>query len=185
MTRGGLLALSLLATPAAAQEAAPDPIDRLLRTPAENQPAEINPPPEPAASRGRPVFIHETGRTPDRPASEADRAYDARLRMSASAARSFYGPLEGGWTLAVGGQHLFALQLIDRTGFVEGAWRDLRRPGALDASGLIDAAEWTGGDLTLRFTGAVLVIRPAGVGWTGELTEGGSTKAARLIRRDP
>ena len=91
----------------------------------------------------------------------------------------------GGWTLAVGGQHLFALQLIDRTGFVEGAWRDLRRPGALDASGLIDAAEWTGGDLTLRFTGAVLVIRPAGVGWTGELTEGGSTKAARLIRRDP
>ncbi len=183
---GALLALLILAaTPAGAQELEPDAIDTILRAPPENQPPEPNPPPEPRPSSGKPVFIHEAGRTPDSAANETDRAYDARLRMSASAARSFHGPLEGGWTLAAGGQDLFALQLIDRTGFVEGAWRDLRRPGALDASGLIDAADRMSGDLTLRFSGAMLVIRPADAGWAGEFTESGRTETARLTRRGP
>lgn len=181
---GALLALLVLVAPAAqAQE--PDAIDAILRAPAENQPREPHPPPEPRRSHDRPVFVHEAGRTPDGPGTEADLAYDSRLRMSASAARSFEGPLEGGWTLAAGGSDLFALQLVDRAGFVEGAWRDLRRPGALDASGFIDAAERNGGDLTFRFAGAVLVLHPAEAGWAGQLTEAGHTTTARLTRRRP
>ncbi|PZQ64489.1 MAG: hypothetical protein DI570_05290 [Phenylobacterium zucineum] len=183
---GALLGLLILtATAARAQEPAPDAIDAILRAPADDQPPEPNPPPEPRPSHGKPVFIHETGRTTDGPGTEADRAYDARLRMSASAARSFQGPLEGGWTLNAGGRDLFVLELIDRTGFVEGAWRDLRRPGALDASGLIDAADRMSGDVTLRISEAVLVLRPAASGWAGELTEAGRTEAARLTRRGP
>ncbi|MEW5683685.1 MAG: hypothetical protein AB1942_02075 [Pseudomonadota bacterium] len=183
---GALAVLLVLAASAArAQEPGPDAIDAILRAPADNQPPESNPPPEPRPSHGKPVFIHEAGRTPDGPATAADQAYDARLRMSATAARGFQGPLEGGWTLAAGGRDVFVLQLIDRTGFVEGAWRDLRRPGALDASGLIDAADRTTGDLTLRFSNAVLVLRAAEAGWSGEFTEEGRTETARLIRRGP
>lgn len=177
---GSLVALATLAATAAqAQVAEPDAIDALLRPPVEAAP------PEPRPSSGRPVFIHETGRTPDGPASAADLAYDGRLRTSAASARGFQGPLEGGWTLSAGGRDLFALQLVDRAGGVEGAWRDLRRPGALDASGLVEPAERTGGDLVFRFAGAVLVLRPAEGGWSGELTEAGRTEAARLLRRAP
>lgn len=183
---GALLALLALAAPAArAQDVEPDAIDAILRPPAENQPQEAAPPPEPRPSQGKPVFIHETGRTSDGPGTAADLAYDGRLRMSASSARSFRGPMEGGWTLAAGGRDVFALQLVDRAGLLEGAWRDLRRPGALDASGFIDAAERTGADLILRFSGAVLVLRPAESAWAGELTEAGRTETARLTRRGP
>ena len=67
---------------------------------------------------------------------------------------------------------------------MEGAWRDLRRAGALDASGFFEIVERTGGDLTFRFEGGVVaVLRPEGDRWTGQLTEGGRSEAVNLTRQ--
>ena len=82
--------------------------------------------------------------------SPEDQAYDARLRSAMAAAQALRGPLEGGWIVSANGQDLYALELVDRNGMVEGAWRDLRRIGALDASGFIAPAEWADGRLTLQ-----------------------------------
>lgn len=208
MTYGGGLipaivtAAALAATPALAQAPPADPIDALLKQKAiEEEPdvaatgsAVIEPDPiAPVAPRTvaprpiltAPTFIQDTGKAPDGPGTPADEAYDARLRASASAQRGGYGPLEGGWTLTAAGQPLYQLQLADRGGFVEGAWRDLRRPGALDASGLIDDTPKAGAEVTLRFGGAVLVLHPDAGRWAGQVTEAGRTEAATLVRRGP
>ncbi|HKP78991.1 MAG TPA: hypothetical protein VJU34_07690, partial [Phenylobacterium sp.] len=133
-----------------------------------------------------PVFLDETGKSPDGPPTAAQMAYDSRLRASAASAQGFQGPMDGGWTLSAGGQPLYAVQLTDRNGTVEGAWRDLRRPGALDASGFFDVVERAGGDLTFRFTdGVVAVLHPDGARWTGQLTEAGRREAVSLTRRGP
>lgn len=208
MPRGGLIVAfswALGAAPALAQPAPPaDAIDALLRQKAVD-PDE----PDTAATGSRvdpdpvlpgqpqpyvpqrplltePVFIHETGKSPDGPPTAADQAYDSRLRASAAAVRGFQGPMEGAWTLSADGRALYALQLVDRGGFIDGAWRDLRRPGALEGSGYIDDVQRTGGDITIRFAdGIVAVLRPADGRWTGKLTEGGRTEAATLARRAP
>ncbi|MBL8554442.1 MAG: hypothetical protein JNL41_09205 [Phenylobacterium sp.] len=206
---GGLIAgfaAVLAATPAPAQTAAPvaDPIGDLLRqraidpeepdtAAAGNSRVDPDPVPgvrsyvrPPAPVLTRPVYVDETGRNPDAPPSPADVAYDSRLKASAASARGFQGPMDGGWTLSVGGRDRYALQLIDRNGVVEGAWRDLRRAGALEGSGFIDAVERAGVDVTFRFAGgAVAVLHAAGERWTGDLTEGGRTEAATLAKRVP
>jgi hypothetical protein len=125
----------------------------------------------PAAAQA-PVYVDQTGRSPDAPPSAADIAYDARLRDSLASAERFDGPMTGGWTLSGPQGDLFALQLNDRDGAVEGAWRDLRRPAALDASGFVDRAEAGLSEVTLRFDGRVAVLRATDQGWRGELTEG-------------
>ncbi len=154
------------------------------------------PPPSPAAPPPprltAPVHIEETGKTPDAPPSPRDIAYDNRLRASFASAQSFQGPLEGGWTLAAQGVDLYALQLVDRRDRLEGVWRDVRRKGALDASGLVDDIQKVGGDVTLRFTprpGAptsVAVLHGGGDGrWSGELTEGTERRPVVLRRNAP
>jgi hypothetical protein len=204
----GMAAAVLAAAPALAQDppAAPatDPIGDLLRQravdpeepdtaaagnsrvdpdPAPTAPSHVRPP---APVLTKPVYVDETGKNPDAPPSPADVAYDSRLKASAASARGFQGPMDGGWTLSAGGRELYALQLIDRNGVVEGAWRDLRRAGALDGSGFIDVLDRAGADVTFRFAdGAVAVLHPAGDRWTGELTEHGRTEAASLVRRAP
>jgi hypothetical protein len=132
-----------------------------------------------------PVFLHELGKAPDGPPTAADQAYDSRLRSSAAAVRGFQGPMEGAWTLSAGGRAVYALQLVDRGGYVDGAWRDLRRTGALDGSGFIDEVQRAGGgDVTIRFAeGIVAVLRGADGRWTGQLTEGGRTETVTLARR--
>lgn len=153
----------------------PDPIVATPRTPAPRQPA-----------LSRPVRIEETGKAPDSPPTPADVAYDSRLRASMASAQGFQGPMDGGWTLFAGDRELYVLQLIDRNGAVEGAWRDLRRPGALNASGFIDATERAGDDLTIRFAGgAVAVLHGADGRWSGDLTEAGEKRAVTLRRRNP
>ena len=82
--------------------------------------------------------------------SPEDQAYDARLRSAMAAAQALRGPLEGGWIMSANGQDLYALELVDRNGVVEGAWRDLRRAGALDASGFIAPTGWAEGRLILQ-----------------------------------
>lgn len=204
----GLILAALAATPAAAQAPA-DPIDVLLRplprdadveepdTAASGSTVEPDPtlPAGPPAYRPNaaprptltaPVFVNETGKSPDAPPTPAEAAYDSRLRSSAASVQGFLGPLDGGWTLASGGRPLYALELADRNGAVEGAWRDLRRSGALDASGFFEIVERTGGGLTFRFAeGTVAVLRPEGGRWAGQLTEGGHSEAVSLTRRAP
>jgi hypothetical protein len=140
-----------------------------------------------------PVHIDEVGKTPDAPPRVQDLAYESRLRSSFASAQGFQGPLDGGWTLSAAGEgDLYALVLVDKArGEVEGAWRDLRRKGALAGSGFVDDIQRTGGGLTLRFTpGANAVTSTAtlqgGYGgvWTGELDEGGRRRAVTL-RRNP
>jgi len=142
------------------------------------------PPPHPTLTA--PVFVNETGKNPDAPPTPVEAAYDGRLRSSAASAQGFQGPMDGGWTLSAGGRALYAFQLVDRNGAVEGAWRDLRRPGAYDATGFFDIVERVGGGLTFRLTDEVVaVLHAQGGGWSGELTEGGRREPVTLARRTP
>ena len=131
-----------------------------------------------------PVHIEETGRSPDGPPTAADLAYDNRLRASMAATRSLAGPMDGGWTLSAGGRDLYVFQLTDRKGAVEGAWRDPRRAGTLDASGLIDQITPTEAGLTLRIGDRIVTLRVDVDGrWTGDLSEAGLHEAVILRRR--
>jgi len=191
-----------LCAPAAAQPS--DPIADVLQRQAREDPEEPDeaaerPPPQPPAAvpapaprpppptLKEPVFLNETGRTPDQPPSVSDLAYESRLRASSASAQGFQGPLDGGWTLAASeGGDLYAFQLADRgNGVVEGAWRDLRRAGALSASGFVDQVERVGGEVILRFgPSAVATLQGTADGrWSGELVEGGRTRAVTLRRR--
>ena len=137
-----------------------------------------------AAPQSAPVHIEETGRSPEGPPTAADLAYDNRLRASLAATRSFQGPMDGGWTLSAGGRDLYVFQLTDRNGAVEGAWRDPRRPGALDASGIIDQIERTEAGLILRIADRLVTLRADVEGrWTGDLSEAGRREAVILHRR--
>lgn len=202
----GLLALAaaglLAAAPAVAQPAPGDAIDALPRAPktvdveepdtaaAGNKvdpdpvlPGAPQPYAPPRPTLTSPVFLHETGRSPDAPATPTEAAYDTRLRSSAASVQGFQGPMDGSWTLSVGGRQIYAFQLVDKNGSVEGAWRDLRRPGAVDASGFFDIVQRAGGDLTFRFSDQTFaVMRPDGGRWSGQLTEAGRTEHASLVR---
>ncbi|HSV01695.1 MAG TPA: hypothetical protein VLI41_00690 [Phenylobacterium sp.] len=124
-------------------------------------------------------------------AAPNDQAYDARVRSSFRAAESFQGPLDGGWALsAASGAALFDLRFVDAGDGLQAVWRDLRRPGALDASGTVDEVTRRGRSLTLRFhrrpdAEDVLELRSTAGGWTGELTEHGRRLPVRLARSSP
>ena len=149
--------------------------------------------PGPRQQTGAPVLIDEPGKTPDAPPALRDMAYDSRIRASFAAAEGFQGPLDGGWTLAADdGQGLYALQLVDKRDRLAGVWRDLRRKGAIDASGLVDDIQRQGSDLTLRFAaqpgGATSVATLHGAaegGWSGAFSEGGKSRQVTLKRTAP
>ena len=153
------------------------------------------PPPAPPArpQLTAPVYVGEVGKTPDAPPTVRDLAYESRMRSSFASAQGFQGPLDGSWTLAAtGGGDLYALELRDRgAGVVEGAWRDLRRAGALGASGFVDEISRAGSELTLRFQPSpeaptvIATLRGGYDGrWTGELVEQGARRPVSL-RRTP
>jgi hypothetical protein len=119
-------------------------------------------------------------------------AYDSRIRSSFASAESFQGPLDGGWTLSEkpGGDH-YALQIVDRRDRLEAVWRNVRRTGSLNASGLVDDIQRTGGEVTLRFTEApapvaVITLREAASGlWAGQLVRGDAVVSVTLRRTGP
>jgi hypothetical protein len=117
----------------------------------------------------------------------AGAAYDSRIRASLVSTQAFQGPLDGAWRLAASSGALYDFQLVDRSnGVVEGAWRDLRRPGALAASGFVDAIERDGAGVRLRFGDRVATLSPAADGrWTGELVEPEGRKPVTLSRGSP
>jgi len=179
--------------PQAAPPAAPTPYAP-VQAPSYTYSAPYTPPraysrPPPATS-GSPVHIEESGRTPDRPLSAYDMSYDARLRASSASAQGMLGPLDGSWTLNVPGiGDLYAFELVDRGGPLEGAWRDLRRRGSLGASGFVDDIQRFGAVLTLRFSppqgGEPAVVNLTGQAdgrWTGDLAERGERKPVVLRR---
>jgi hypothetical protein len=184
MNRGWLLAgmaAALLAGPALAQAPASPPDDPIgdLLAKQDQEPDEAAQPPSPPVPRSsRGAVSREL----------SDAAYDARIRASMAAAQTYRGPLEGGWTIASPDGDLYALQLSDRKGVVEGAWRDLRRTGAVDASGFIDEVQVSGSEVTVRFAGGRVIAALHGAPgrpWTGELTEAGQTRPVSLKRRGP
>ncbi|HEY8615299.1 hypothetical protein [Phenylobacterium sp.] len=202
------LVIAALAVPAFAQPA--DPIGALLAQPpaAQADPEEpdtaaepLAPAPEPEIALPAtpqpyapppprltaPVFVDQTGRNPDAPPSVRDLAYESRLRASFASAQSFLGPLDGAWTLAGPTGGLYELKLVDRgNGVVEGAWRDLRRPGALNASGFVTEIRRDAGQLALRFGPASATFTGGyGGAWTGELTEAGQRRAVTLRKAPP
>lgn len=153
-------------------------------------PAAERPLPRPKLSA--PVHLEETGKTPNSPPTVRDLAYENRIRSSFASAEGFQGPLDGGWTVSADGQDLYSLQIVDRRDRLEGVWRDVRRKGSLNGSGLVDEMMRQGGDLTLHFTptagapATVAVLHDGGAGhWTGELTEGGQRRSVSLRRTGP
>lgn len=115
--------------------------------------------------------------------------YELRVKGSIAAAQNLQGPLDGSWkVIGADGAQLYALQIVDKAGGaseLEGAWRDVRRPGTVGSTGLIEELRRDGGEIVARFNprggaSAVLTLRPAGYeGWSGELNENGSTIAVR------
>lgn len=115
---------------------------------------------------------------------EPDQAFDARVRDSQVSAQRYQGVLDGGWTLSSASGDLYVLELVDRGGALEGAWRDPRRAGALSASGFIDGLERTASGLTLRFAAVVATLHAgADGGFSGELAEDGRNTRVSLRRR--
>ncbi|HEX2814903.1 MAG TPA: hypothetical protein VHN39_00810 [Phenylobacterium sp.] len=147
--------------------------------------------PAPRQQLTAPVRIDETGKTPDAPLTVRDMVYDARIRSSFASAESFQGPLDGGWTLTERGDvDRYALQIVDRRDRLEAVWRDLRRAGSLNASGLVDDIQRTGPDLTLRFASgdiACLISLHQGADgrWIGDLARGDQHFTVTLRRTSP
>lgn len=113
--------------------------------------------------------------------------YEMRVKGSVAAAQSLQGPLDGGWNIngANGGQ-IYALQIVDKAGGygeLEGAWRDLRRPGSVGSTGLVEDLRREGDTVVVRFSpkggqSTVLTLRPSGYErWAGELAENGQAVA--------
>lgn len=178
-----LVLAAFAVTPAHAQPA-PDPIGDVLSAStldpdeADAAPAPTSPPP-PAAALSLPSIA-----APSSPAQ--DQAFDTRVRASQTSAQRFQGPLDGGWTLSGASGELYVLQLADHDGVLEGAWRDPRRPGALNASGFIDQLERTPDGLVLRFAAVVARLHGSSDGrLAGALVEDGRTTAISLSRRGP
>jgi len=112
--------------------------------------------------------------------------YELRVKGSIAAAQNLQGPLDGGWRIVGddGGQ-LYALQIVDKAGGygeLEGAWRDVRRPGAVGSTGLIDDLRREGDAVVARFSpkggqSSILTLRPSGdTRWLGQLAENGATR---------
>jgi len=126
------------------------------------------------------------------PGTASGDAYGVRVIQSFEAAERFQGPLDGGWRLtARTGEPLFELRFVDHHGKLEAVWRDLRRPAALNASGVVDELAREGGRLTFRFssmggvTDAATLTASAPGTWSGELDEGGRKRAVTLAKTSP
>lgn len=113
--------------------------------------------------------------------------YEMRVKGSVAAAQSLQGPLDGGWNITgAGGGQIYALQIVDKAGGygeLEGAWRDLRRPGSVGSTGLVEDLRREGDTVVVRFSpkggqSTVLTLRPSGYErWSGELAENGQAVA--------
>jgi hypothetical protein len=116
--------------------------------------APVTPPP---TAQPRPVFIDDRGATPDAPPTAGDLAYQNRVLGVFHAEQGRQGALDGRWRVNADGVDVYILQLADPgagESRIEGAWRNVRREGGLDASGFIDQVSREGDEVVVRFTDA-------------------------------
>ena len=121
--------------------------------------------------------------------------YELRVKGSVAAAQNLQGPLDGSWKVSgADGAELYALQIVDKAGGasdLEGAWRDVRRPGSVGSTGLIEDLRQDGDQITARFSprggqSAMLSLRRVGEEvWSGELYENGAAVAVQAERLLP
>jgi hypothetical protein len=133
-----------------------------------------------------PIPPPEASTGPDGAPTKAQ-VYEYRVKGSVAAAQNLQGPLDGGWKIAgADGAQLYALQIVDKAGGygeLEGAWRDVRRPGTVGSTGLIEDLRREGDTIVARFSpkggqSSTLTLRPAGYErWSGELVENGANVA--------
>jgi len=126
----------------------------------------------------------------------------ANINAAYANAESVQGPLDGRWRLVgADGTDLFAFVMADTGGApssraatpdapaIEGAWRDLRRPGALAASGFLQSVVHATDAVEIRFYEAdpsaptVVKLRADAAGaWSGDLVEAGSSRPVVMKR---
>jgi hypothetical protein len=150
--------------------------------------------PPPATTADAPSALQLPGeyrRPADAMFGSGDAGYEAMVRSGAMAAQGRQGPLDGAWTVADdSGTELYVFQLTDSgQGFVDGAWRDVRRTGLPSGSGFFAGVRREGARLLLRFaqqggsTFNEVALDPTGAGWAGELRTGGETRRVTMRRR--
>lgn len=201
-------ALPVVAAPPAAQPGTPpvvaptaaDPLADLIAASGPQTTDEEDEAPAAApAPRHKPTILPIPAPEPAAPAAaggamSVEQAYELRVKGSIAAAQGLQGPLDGGWTIrGADGTALYALQIVDPAGGygpVEGAWRDLRRKGAVGSTGLIDSVERTyDGGAAVRFMakagiGSTLSLSGGSDGaWSGRLAEDGAVPVAVSVER--
>jgi len=186
--------------PALSPTPAADPLaDLIAASGPQTTDEEDEAPPTAPAPRHKPTILPipaPEAAVPSAPGApmSVEQAYELRVKGSIAAAQGLQGPLDGGWILRGGdGVALYSLQIADPAGGygpVEGAWRDLRRPGAVGSTGLIDSIERTyDGGAAVRFmpragVGSTLALNVGPDGsWSGRLTEDGAAPASVAIER--
>ncbi len=176
-------------TPFPIQTAPPSQPAPYYAPPPPTAPAALPPPRVTRRQSATPVHVDELDASPEAAPTPSESNYEQRLRSSFASAQGLQGPMDGGWILSAPGDgDLYALELVERSsGVLEGAWRDLRRPGAIGASGFLDDIQRYGGQLTLRFNAngetAVATLAAGMDGrWSGEMAAGKRARPVVLRR---
>jgi hypothetical protein len=136
------------------------------------------------------------------PASNAQaNVGESQIRTGFQAAEATRGSLDGRWRLALDdGQVLYVFQFSDSGGApdprattpmspqIEGAWRDMRRPDGLNASGMFETVRRNGADISILFDEGdppqpqTLTLQPLGGAWSGELLIAGVRTRVTMTR---
>jgi hypothetical protein len=136
------------------------------------------------------------------PASNAQAGVgESQIRTGYQTAEATRGALDGRWRLSLdSGQVLYVFQFSDSGGApdprattpmspqVEGAWRDMRRPDGLNASGMFETVRRYGANITIVFDEGdppqpqTLTLQPLGSAWTGDLTIAGVRTGVTMTR---
>ena len=163
------------------------------------QPPEGAPLQPPAAVQPAPAQPESD--TPTEPL--ADDAKGVSVDQAYQAAERHQGPLDGSWRLSDNaGVPLFDFQLTDPGGApspratqpdhpeIEGAWRDLRREGAMVASGFLQSVRRDGTSLEIQFVESdparptrLLLRASLYGGWAGELDEAAGPPVVVFLER--
>ena len=195
---GAIFALALQATAGAdtPPRNAADGIGEILaHTPPDTPTPAPAPPPAAApaaapASAPPPAIAPPLASAPSSPPDGRASPYESSIRSTFEAREAQQGPLDGRWVLSdAAGKGLYMIQLADPgpgRGPVEGAWRDLGRQGAANASGFLASADRAGEALVLRFEEGqawvvTLTLGPDGR-WSGRMQAADQSRPVVMTR---